>query len=142
MTKKIKPYSTARIKAKKILTNISYNSVTVEDLFDRNLFDVYRLTTKNINPFSFERNIFDMRDREMIQMFWEECNFIYLNGKNVIHLHVAEIVWKYIEEDEANIDKMKRKLLENQKIFQFVFSTVYPEVYTFVEKRVIELNFI
>ena len=114
MTKKIKPYSTARIKGKKNLTNISYNGVTEEDLFDRNfVFDVYRLTTKNINPFSLERNIFDMRDREMIQMFWEECNFIYLNGKNVIHLHVAEILWKYIEEDEANIDKMKRKLLEN-----------------------------
>lgn len=50
---------------------------------------------------------------EIIQMFWEECNFIYLNGKNVIHLHIAEILWKYIEEDEGNIDKMKRKLLEN-----------------------------
>ena len=46
----------------------------------------------------------------MINMFWEECNepsffkhicrpenFLYLNGKNVIHLHVAENVWKYIE---------------------------------------------
>ena len=41
----------------------------------------------------------------MISMFWEECNepsfykhifklekFLYLNGKNVIYPHVAEIV--------------------------------------------------
>ena len=99
-----------------------------------------------------------MTNREMIQMFWEECNepssykhichadnFMYLNGKNVIHLHVAEIVWKYIEKDETNFGKMKRKLLENKKIFQFVYSTVYPEVYTFVKKNEVlslKMNFI
>ena len=90
----------------------------------------------------------------MIQMFWEECNkpsfykhicqpdnFMYLNGKNVIHPHVAETVWKYIEKDEINFDKMKKKLQENKKIFQFVYSTVYPKVYNFIEKRGIELKF-
>ena len=64
----------------------------------------------------------------MIQMFWEECNepnfykhicqldnFMYLNGKNVIHPDVAETVWKYIEKDETNLDKMKKKLQENKK---------------------------
>ena len=70
---------------------------------------------------------------------------MYLNGKNVIHLHVAEIVWKYIEKDETNFGKMKRKLLENKKIFQFVYPTVYPEVYTFVKKNEVlslKMNFI
>ena len=80
-------------------------------------------TTKTINPFSLERKIYDLKNREMIQMFWEECNepnfykhicqldnFMYLNGKNVIHPDVAETVWKYIEKDETNFDKMKKKL--------------------------------
>ena len=54
--------------------------------------------------------MYDVKNREMISMFWEECNepsfckhickpenFLYLNGKNVIYPHVAEIVWKYIK---------------------------------------------
>ena len=86
-------------------------------------------------------------------MFWEKCNeprfykhicqpdnIMYLNCKNVIHPHVAEIVWIYIKKDETNFDKMKEKLRENKKIFQFVYSTVYPEVYTSIKKRGIELE--
>ena len=152
--KKIKPYNTPRIKSRNFLTNISYNGVKEEDLFDRSfVFDIYVLTTKNINPFSLERKIFDVKDREMINMFWEDCNepsfykhicqpenFLYLNGKNVIYPRVAEIVMNYIEADDKNFDKLKRKLIENKKIFQFVYSSVYPEVYSFVEKRGVDMR--
>ena len=131
------------------LTNILYNGVKEEDLFDRSfVFDVYILTTKNINPFSLERKIFDVKNREMIHMFWDDCNepsfykhiwkpenFMYLNSKNVIYPCVADIVWKYIEENEENFDKLKKKLIKNKKIFQLVYSSAYPEVYSFVEKR-------
>ena len=71
-----------------------------------------------------------MKDREMIDMFWEDCNdpslykhisqpdnFLYLNGKKVIYPGVAEIVMNYIEADENNFRKLKRKLTKNQKIF-------------------------
>ena len=133
---------------------MSYNGVKEEDLFDRSFaFDIYVLTIKNINPFSLERKIFDVKDREMINMFWEDCNepsfykhiyqpdnFLYLNGKNVIYPRVAEIVMNYIEADNKNFDKLKRKLIENKKIFQFVYSSVYPEVYSFVKKRGVDMR--
>ena len=74
-TKKIKPYNTTQIKSQNFLTNISYNGVREEDLFDRSfVFNIYVLTTKNINPFSLEIKIFDIKDSEMINMFWEDCN--------------------------------------------------------------------
>ena len=74
-TTKIKPYNTTRIKSCNFLTNISYMGVKEEDLFDRSfVFDVHTLTTKKGNPFSLERNIFDVKDCEMISMFWEKCN--------------------------------------------------------------------
>ena len=93
--KKIKPYNTTRIKSRNFLTNISYNGVKEKDLFDRSfVFYIYVLTAKNINPFSLERKMFDVKDKEMINMFWEDCNeppfnkhicqpenFLYLNGK-------------------------------------------------------------
>ena len=108
---------------------MSYNGVKEEDLFDRSFaFDIYVLTIKNINPFSLERKIFDVKDREMINMFREDCNepsfykhiyepenFLYLNGKNIIYPRVAEIVMNYIEADNKNFDKLRRKLIENKK---------------------------
>ena len=98
-TKKTKPYNTTRIKSRNFLTNISYNGVKEEDLCDKTfVFDVHVLTTKNINPFSLERKVFDLKNKEMIIMFWKDCNepsfythickpdnFLYLNGKNVIY---------------------------------------------------------
>ena len=120
--------------SRKFLTNISYNKVKEEDLFDRNFaLDAYILTTKKLNSFSLERNIFDAKYREMMHMFWVECNelsfynhickadnFMYLNSKKVIYLHATEIVWKYLEEDEENFDKIKKNLIEDKKIFQFI----------------------
>ena len=74
-TKKIKPYNMTQIKSQNFLTNISYSGVKEEDLFDRSfVFNIYVLTTKNINPFSLEIKIFDIKDSEMINMFWEDCN--------------------------------------------------------------------
>ena len=97
-TKKIKPYNTTRIKSRNFLTNVLYNGVKEENLFDRSFgFDVYVLTTKNINLFLLKQKIFDVKSREMIHMFWEDCNepsfykhickpesFMYLNGKNIV----------------------------------------------------------
>ena len=94
-----------------------------------------------------------MKVREMINVFWEGCNepsfyrlicqpdnFFYLNGRNVIYQCVIEIVMNYIEADENNFNKLKRNLIENQKIFQYVYVSVYPEVYSFVDKRVADMR--
>ena len=89
----------------------------------------------------------------MINMFWEDCSepsfykhicqpesFWYLNGKNVIYPRVAEIVINYIEADENNFNKLTRKLIKNQKIFQYVYISVYPEVYSFIEKIGVDMR--
>ena len=115
----MKPYSTTRIKSKNFLPNISYTVVKEEDLYDRNfVFDVYVLVAKNLNLLSLERKIFDVKNRKMICMLWDECvdqtfykhicqkdNFMHLNGKNVLYPHAAEIVWEYLEKNENNFEK-------------------------------------
>ena len=148
--KKIKPCNTTRIKSQNFLTNISYNVVKEEDLFDRSfVFDIYVLMTKNINPFSLEKKMFDVKDREMINMFWEDCNepclykyicqpenFLYLNGKNVIYPWVAEIVMSYIEADHKNFDKLKRKLIKNKQLFQLAYSASNQRYIALLKKEV------
>ena len=60
--------------------------------------------------------------------------------KNVIYLQVGEILWKHIEENEENFHKLKLKLIENENIFQFVYASTYPEIYTFVEKKEVDFR--
>ena len=140
--KKIKPYSSSRIISRNYLSNISYTGVKEEDLYDRNFaFDTYVLITKNLNSFSLERKIFDPKNREIVYMFWDECidpifyrhicekeKFLYLNRKNWLCPRSTDIVWNFIEKHEYNFEKLKKKLIKNEKIFQFVYSRCYPEI--------------
>ena len=99
LKRRIKPYTSSRIKTIIFLSNISYTGVNSEDFADNNFtFDTITLLTKNINPFSLERKIVDGKNRDIIYMLWDESiektlykhiceneNFIYLNGKNVLY---------------------------------------------------------
>ena len=53
---------------------------------------------------------------------------------------MADIVRKYIEENDENFDKFKKKLVEKKKLLQFVYSSAYPEVYSFDKKWDLELR--
>ena len=95
LKRKVKPYTSSRIKTRNLLSNTAYNGVKEEDFLDNNfVFDTFALITKVLNPFSLERKIADVKNREIIYMFCEECvektfyrhicdreNFLYLNGK-------------------------------------------------------------
>ena len=111
LKRKVKPYTSSRIKTRNFLSNIAYNGVKEQDFLDSNfVFDTFALLTKNLNPFLLKRKIADVKNREIIYMFWEECvkktfyrhicereNFLYLNGKNVHHPPSAEIVLRYVD---------------------------------------------
>ena len=86
MSKKVilKPYNTARIKARNFLSNIAYNNVNYPNV----------LVTKNLNPFFLERKITNQSKQKAIYMLWKDCmpkqifkfickqeNISYLNGK-------------------------------------------------------------
>ena len=55
LKRRIKPYTSSRIKTRNFLSNISYTGVKSEDFADNSFtFDTITLLTKNINPFSLE----------------------------------------------------------------------------------------
>ena len=71
---KVKPYTSSRNETRNFLSNIAYNGVKEENFLDNNfVFDTFALLTKNLNPFSLERKIADVRNKKIIYMFWEEC---------------------------------------------------------------------
>lgn len=65
---------------------------------------------------------------------------MYLNGKNVLYPCVTKIVWNHITDDKEKFNNIRGKFVENKKIFQFVDSYSYPEIYSFAEKRSIDLR--
>ena len=74
LKRRVKPYTSSRIKTRNFLSNISYTGVKSEDVVDNNFtFDTITLLTKNISPFSLERKIVDVKNRDVIYMLWDEC---------------------------------------------------------------------
>ena len=151
---RIKPYTSSRIKCRNFLSNTSYTGVKSDDFVDNNFtFDTITLITKNINPFSLERKIIDAKNRDVIYMLWDECiektfykhicekdNFVYLNSKNVLYSKTAQIVLDYLSKDASNIVRLRKCLQNHMKTIQFVYSRCFPEIYSLIDKRGIDLK--
>ena len=67
LKRRVKPYTSSRIKTRNFLSIISYTGVKSEDFVDNSFtFDTITLLTKNINPFSLEHKIVDLKNRQII----------------------------------------------------------------------------
>ena len=147
-------YTTTRIKSRNFLSNIAYVGINKEDYYNENfVFDVYLLLTKNLNPFSLDRKLADKNKHEMIYMLWKECippsfykhickeqNFLYLNGKNVLQPKIVDIIADFIRKDENNYKELRNNLSSYKSVFQYVYFSVFPEIYCATEKRCFDLK--
>ena len=147
-------YSTTRIKSRNFLSNISYTGISKNDFYNENfIFDVYVLIVKNLNPFSLSRKVTDKTKHEMVYMLWRECipsefyryiceekNSIYLNGRDVGRPGLLEIVGGFIDQGKQNLRTLQEHLPRFKDIYQYVYSHVFPKVYTTSEKRDFDLK--
>ena len=154
LKRRIKPYTSSRIKCRNFLSNISYTGVKSEDFVDNDFtFDTITLITKNINPFSLERKIIDAKNRDVMYMLWDDCiektfykdicekdNFVHLNSKNVLCSKTAQIVLDYLNKDASNIVRLRTCLQNHMKTIRFVYSRCFPEIYSLIDKRGIDLK--
>ena len=129
--KNLKPYATSKIKTRNYISNISYAGVTKEDFFNRNfVFDIYVLLKKNLYPFSLDRKQSNQNKHEMTYMLWKKCipadfykfiwkeeHVLYLNRKNVLHLKIANIVRKFIDENGKNYRQLRNNLCQFKETF-------------------------
>ena len=147
-------YSPTKIKSRNFLSNISYTGTSKNDFYNENfILDVYVLLVKNLNPFSLGRKVTDKTKHEMAYMLWRECippefyryiceekNFIYLNGRDVSQPGVLEIVGGFIDQGKKNLRMLQEHLARYKNIYQYVYSHVFPEIYTTSEKRGLDLK--
>ena len=142
-------YSPTRIKSRNFLSNISYTGINKNDFYNESfILDVYVLLVRNLNPFSLQRKISDKLKQEMVYMLRRECiphefyrhiceekNFVYLNGRDVGQPGALEIVGNFIDQGKKNLRMLQEHLARYKDIYQYVYSHVFPEVYTLSEKR-------
>ena len=89
----------------------------------------------------------------MVYMLWRECippdfyryiceekNFIYLNGRDVGQPGVPNIVGGFLHQGKQNLRMLQEHLARYKDIFQYVYSHLFPEVYTSSEKRGLDLK--
>ena len=151
-TTRIIKYS--RIKSRNFLSNISYTDIKKSDFYNKNfILDVYVLLVKNLNPFSLSRKVTDKTKHEKVYILWRECIpskfyrhiceekfFIYLNGQDVGHPGVLQIVGGFINQGKENLRMLQQYLAQYKDIFQYIYSHIFPEIYTTSEKRGVDLK--
>ena len=89
----------------------------------------------------------------MVYMLWRECippdfyryiceekNFIYLNGRDVGQPGIPNIVGGFLHQGKQNLRMLQEHLARYKDIFQYVYSHLFPEVYTSSEKRGLDLK--
>ena len=136
------------------VSNIAYRGVNKEDFYyEKYIFNIYLLVTKNLNPFSLDRKLNDRNKHEMIYMLWKECmpqrfykhickekNFLYISGKNVFQPKLSEIIIDFLKEENENYIELRNNLSQYKSIFQYVYSKVFPEIYCSTKRRGFDLK--
>lgn len=69
---------------------------------------------------------------------FKEKNFPCLNGENLLHLKVSEIITEFLKEGDRNYKNLRNKLAQYKNIFQYVYSNVFPEIYCSTERRIFD----
>ena len=70
----------------------------------------------------------------------QEENFLYLNGKNVLHPRTSDMVWSFISHDGKSYKLLRDNLCRLKDIFQYTYSIVYLDIYCSTERRGFDLK--
>ena len=109
--KKKKKRESIKQQTRNFLTYIANTRLKNDDFANRNfILDVFILLLQNLDPFSVDRKLISQNDQQMIYMLWEKrvpssfyqfiCqmkNFMYMNGLEILHPKVTEIVMQYVK---------------------------------------------
>ena len=146
--------SEEHFKSRNFLSNISYTGINKNDFYNESfILDVYILLVKNLNLFSLQRKLSDKLKQEMVYSLWRECiliefyrhickekNLVYPNGRDVGQPGTLEIVGNFIDQGKENLRLLQEHLVRFKDIYQYVYSLVFPEIYTASEKRGFDLK--
>ena len=156
-----KKYSSTKVKARNFLTNISYNGIKNKDYENRSfVIDIFAYLILYFNPYNIngkfetelERSYINiLRSMLLPQNFYifisKKENIQLLNKRNAKFHDAVEIVTLFIENAENKKKTQKEQynilkafLVKYIKMYQFIFSNLFPKYFSKFDSRGIENN--
>ena len=161
LKKQTKKYSSTKVKARHFLTNISYNGIKNKDYENRSfVIDIFAYLILYFNPYNINGKFETELERSYINILWsmllpqnfyifisKKENIQLLNKRNAKFQDAVEIVTLFIEnaENEKKTQKeqyniLKAFLVKYIKMYQFIFSNLFPKYFSKFDSRGIENN--
>ena len=143
-TKKRKSYySSTKVKARNLLTNVSYRRFKQSDFENSSfLIDILSSLDKNFNPINLDRKVDIDDERQMIKFLWDECipheftKFIYkgenyniISDPKLTYQKSNRVVTNWLVEDTQGINLLKQKLQSNFQYIHYISSLLFPKIY-------------
>ena len=142
--KKRAAYSTTKVKARNLLTNVSYRRFKTSDFTKINFgVDILSFLVQNCNPTNLEIKLETEKEREMVKFMWDACiscdftvyllkqnNFDIISQTNLTYQKANKIVSNYVSNaDQEKIPQLKYKLAEKIDIIHYIYSLLYAKIY-------------
>ena len=147
------PYSSTKMKAQNFLTNISYRRISDKDFTNVTfVIDMLSYILLYIRPFFLAVTYSDKEQHDMVKMLWEKClppkfyehvkkpdNSFILNSGKLTFNQAKKIVLSYIQLPDV-WQKLMKIIIKRQKVYQYVFATVFPLTYLQINKYGIKIK--
>ena len=161
LKKEKKKYSSTKVKARNFLTNISYNGLKQKDYENRAfVIDIFAYLILYFNPYNVNGKFETELERAYINILWsmlmpqnfyifvsKKENIQLLNKKNAKFQDAVEVIQLFIENaenenttQEEQYDILKYYLTKYIKMYQFIFSTLFPKFFGKFDNRGIQNN--
>ena len=117
-------YSNTEVKARNLLTNVSYRRFKQSDfLNDSFIIDLLSFIVQNLAPINLDQKFDDEREKCMVKFIWDECiqhdftrfinkqdNFLVKSNLKLTYQKTNAVVKEFIKEDPNRINILKYKI--------------------------------
>ena len=142
--KAIKNYSSAKIKARNFLTNVSYNRITTVDYKNKNfVIDCFTFLILYLNPFYLERKFESSTEREFVNVLWmflmpsnlynfinQNENMTMLNKIKIKYVNVKKMILEFLQYDQGNLKVLSDYLEKNGILYQFLYGNLFRKCFS------------
>ena len=135
-------YSATKVKARNLLTNVSYRRFKESDFINLNfIIDLLTFLIQNFNPINLDRKVDTEDEQLMIHFIWEKCvpyeltaeiykqpNYQVLADPKLTYHRANQIIKNWIVTFEKK-KELTKLISDNFKHIHYIYSCLFPKVY-------------
>ena len=133
-TKRKSDYSNTKVKARNLLTKVSYRRFKQSDFYkDTFVTDILSFMVQNFNPVNLDIKLEIEKERDMLKFMWDVCipnefisfmlkhnNYNVISQPNLTYQKANNIVKAYLAENKERISTIKYKLAEKFELIHYI----------------------